>query len=177
MDHFEFHAVTPTGDEIHGTLSAANEVAAKQELARRELRVITLVRHESDVAGELSEDAVDVLLQEIGGAAAGRIPLEVSLGALAEENSDPRLAAVAERLATRLEQGATIDEALKEVEGQLPTEIAGLLRSGVQSGDLAGMFERFSQQRLAASRYNRRIRATLAYPLIIVAILVPTLLF
>jgi type II secretory pathway component PulF len=119
-----------------------------------------------------------ILLVEImRGAAASRIPLEVSLAALAEEKGDPRLAAAAERLAARLQQGATIDEAIDSLEGQLPTEVAGLLRAGIESGDLAGTFERFGQQRLAAERFNRRIRGALAYPLLILLILVPLLLF
>src|SRR4051812_11279604 len=118
-----------------------------------------------------------VLLQAVGAAAASRIPLEISLAALAEERGDPRLAAAAERLATRLQQGATIHEAIDTLDRQLPTEVAGLLRAGIESGDLAGTFERFGQQRLAAERFNRRIRGALAYPLLILGILVPLLLF
>src|SRR6476660_1353165 len=124
-----------------------------------------------------SGDEQSMLVQAVGGAAASRIPLEVSLAALAEEQGDPRPAAAAERLAARLQQGATIDEAIDSLDGQLPTEVAGLLRAGIESGDLAGTFERFGQQRLAAERFNRRIRGTLAYPLLIVVILVPLLMF
>src|SRR6476659_4850085 len=94
-----------------------------------------------------------VILQTVGAAAASRIPLEISLAALAEERGDPRLAAAAERLAARLQQGATIREAIDSLDRQLPTEVAGLLRAGIESGDLAGTFERFSQQRLAAERF------------------------
>src|SRR5215212_5735184 len=119
----------------------------------------------------------NVLLQAVGAAAASRIPLEISLAALAEEKGDPRLAAAAERLAERLRQGATLQEAVDSLDRQLPTEVAGLLRAGVESGDLAGTFERFGQQRLAAERFNRRIHSTLAYPLLILGILVPLLLF
>jgi type IV pilus assembly protein PilC len=124
-----------------------------------------------------SDEEQNLLLQAVGGAAASRIPLEISLAALAEEKGDPRLAAAAERLAARLRQGATIHEAIDSLDPQLPTEIAGLLRAGIEGGDLAGTFERFSQQRLAAERFNRRIRGALAYPLLIMLILVPLLLF
>ena len=124
-----------------------------------------------------SGDENRLLLQAVGSAATSRIPLEISLAALAEEKGDPRLAAAAERLATRLQQGSTIREAIDSLDRQLPTEVAGLLRAGIESGDLAGTFERFGQQRLAAERFNRRIRGALAYPLLILGILVPLLLF
>jgi len=116
-----------------------------------------------------------MLVQAVGGAAASRIPLEISLAALAEEKGDPRLAAAAERLASRLQQGATIHEAIDSLDRQLPTEVAGLLRAGIESGDLAGTFERFGQQRLASERFNRRIRGAIAYPLLVLCILVPLL--
>src|SRR5689334_9588671 len=93
--------------------------------------------------GKLREEEANTLAQTIGGAAASRIPLEVSLAALAEERSDPRLAATARRLATRLEQGASIDEAVRDLGDQLPSKIACVLKAGVESGDLAGSFERF----------------------------------
>lgn len=124
-----------------------------------------------------SGDEQSLLLQAVGGAAASRIPLEISLAALAEEKGDPRLAAAAERLAERLRQGATIQEAIDSLDRQLPTEVAGLLKAGIESGDVAGTFERFGQQRLAAERFNRRIRSALAYPLLILCILVPLLMF
>jgi type IV pilus assembly protein PilC len=123
------------------------------------------------------EEEQNLLLQTMGGAAASRLPLEISLAALAEEKGDPRLAAAAEHLAARLRQGATIHEAIDSLDPQLPTEIAGLLQAGIEGGNLAGTFERFSQQRLAAERFNRRIRGALAYPLLILIILVPLLLF
>ncbi len=101
----------------------------------------------------------------------------MTLAALAEEREDPRLAAVARRLSVLLEGGATIDEAVAAMGPQLPPEYAGLLRAGVESGNLAGTIDQFAQQRLAARRVRLRIRRTLAYPLLILAILVPIALF
>src|SRR6185436_7239167 len=132
--------------------------------------------HEQHTELPGGEDPI-LLVEIVGDAAASRVPLEISLAALAEEKGDSRLAAAAERLATRLQQGATIHDAIESLDRQLPTEVAGLLRAGIESGDLAGTVERFGQQQLAAERFNRRIRGALAYPLLIVALLVPLLLF
>jgi type IV pilus assembly protein PilC len=51
------------------------------------------------------------------------------------------------------------------------------MRAGIESGDLAGTFERYADQRLASQRMGRGIQAAIAYPLLIVAILVPLALF
>jgi type IV pilus assembly protein PilC len=178
MGQYEYHAESSDGRETFGKMAAASEDAARRELASRGLRVvdITLSPSSEDVGG-LRQAEQDLLLQTVASAAASRIPLEVSLAALAVEKGDRRLAAAAERLAARLQQGGTIKEAVDSLDHQLPTEVAGLLRAGVESGDLAGSFERFAQQRLAAERFNRRIRSAFAYPLLILFILVPLLLF
>src|SRR5262245_29852985 len=115
--------------------------------------------NQPDVSG--GEEPI-LLVPIVASAAASRIPLEVSRAAIAEERRDSRLAAAAEQLAARLQQGATIDQAIDSLDRSLPNEIAGLLRAGVESVDLSGTFERFGGQRLTAERFNRRIRGALA---------------
>jgi type II secretory pathway component PulF len=122
-------------------------------------------------------DRVAVLLEAVGSAAAGRVPLEVTLAALAEEKEDPRLAAIAGRLVSELERGVPVEQAMTGLEHHLPAEVRGLLRAGIESGDLAGTLTRFTDQRLATQRIGQRIRATIAYPLLIAVILVPLTLF
>jgi general secretion pathway protein F len=131
----------------------------------------------TDDGGKLHGEQLSTFADAVGGAAAIRVPLEVTLAALAEDKNDPRLAAIARRLVTELERGVPIDRAMAELEGQLPAEVRGLLRAGIESGDLAGTFQAFADQRLASQRIGRRILAAIAYPLIIVALLVPLVLF
>ena len=132
---------------------------------------------DSNKPAKLDDEQLSTLVHSIGAASSARVPLEVTLAALAEERDDPQLARVARRLSEQLEQGATIDQAVASLGTQLPAEVGGLLRAGVESGDLAGTVERFAQQRIASRRAHLRIRTALAYPLVILAILVPIALF
>ena len=131
----------------------------------------------ADKAAGLGEEQLTTLTQSIGAAASARVPLDVTLAALAEEQEDPRLARVARRLSEQLQAGATIDQAVAKLGSQLPPEIGGLLRAGIESGDLAGTVENYAQQRIASQRTRMRIRTAVAYPLLILAILVPLALF
>jgi type IV pilus assembly protein PilC len=126
---------------------------------------------------KLRDEELTTLVQAMGAAAGSRIPLEVTLAALGEEQEDRRLATVAQRLSNELAQGVPIEQALSRLDRHLPEEIRGLLRAGVESGDLAGTFERFADQRLASQRLRWQIRAAIAYPALITAILVPLMLF
>lgn len=177
MALYEYLAATSTGEQIRGHISASDEAAARLKLSARKLSVLELRWCLADEQDTLAEPQVATIVQAVGAAAASRAPLDVTLAALAEEKDDPRLAAVAGRMAARLQQGATIEETITEVDRDLPAEVRGLLRAGVESGDLAATFEQFAAQRLARQRIARQIQAAIAYPLIILAILVPLLLF
>jgi type IV pilus assembly protein PilC len=131
----------------------------------------------SDNDRKLRNEEVTTLVHAVGAAAGGRIPLEVTLAALGEERQDRRLAAVAQRLAGELTHGVPIEQALASMERHLPQEVRGLLRAGIESGDLAGTFERYADQRLASQRLGRGVQAAVAYPLMIIAIMVPLVLF
>ena len=131
------------------------------------------MENEASKSARLGDEQLSTLVQAVGAASASRVPLEVTLAALAEEREDPRLAKVAGQLAQQLERGATIDEAVASLGPHLPAEVGGLLRAGVESGDLAGTVDEFAQQRLATRRARLRIRTALAYPLLILAIFVP----
>jgi len=131
----------------------------------------------ADHAGVLGDEEIITLADSIEAAATSRVPLDVTLAALAEEKGDPSLADVAQRLADVLREGATIDQAITRLGKDLPADVANMLRAGVESGDLASTMQHLAEQRLAAQRNARSIRAAIAYPLLIIALLVPLLLF
>ena len=175
---FDYLAETSTGARVAGQLNAVDEAAARSELESRGLEILSLSRSSTSAkSAELGDEQVGTLVHAVGTASANRIPLEIALAALAEEKDDPRLAQVAQELATRLAAGETLDEAATALGRRLPTEIQGLMRAGIQSGDLAGTFERFAAERMTMQRAMRRLRSAIAYPLLIAVIMVPILLF
>lgn len=178
MAIFEYQATTQSGEFINGRLTAADDETARRELTSRGLTIVDLLWCPTvDDEGTLRDEQIETLSQSIGAAAAGRVPLDVTLAALAEEKDDPRLAKLAQDLAGQLGEGATVDELTAALGRDLPPEIAGVMRAGIESGNLAGTVEHVARQRMNSQRNARKIRAALAYPLLILAILVPLLLF
>jgi type II secretory pathway component PulF len=178
MRTYDYAATMSNGERTSGHLEADDLEAARQTLSNRGLRAIELtLRSVDEVSATLGDDQSALFVHAVGAAAASRVPLEVTLSALAEERDDPHLAEVARRLSERLHQGASIAEAVATVDHALPAEVLGVLRAGVESGDLAGAVEQFAQQRIAAQRIKRQIRSAIAYPTMILSILVPIALF
>ena len=170
MIEYLYLARSDDGELIRGHLVAADQQAVQKHLEAKGLKYI-----ESRTVDPL--DFAAAASDQAGGTAACRLPLEVTVAALAEEMGDQRLAKVAEQLAAKSEQDKPTEQVLGELHRWLPIEIRGTLQVGADSGDLAGVLERYSRQRLASQHARRRIRAALTYPIIILSILVPLLLF
>ena len=205
MATFHYLAESATGEQVRGSLEAANAAAVRSALAERGLVVVELTRDVRAGSGDprttagdprttgsgdprktagvqrttdddgpaLGEEQLATLVHAVGSASASRVPLEVALAALAEEQDDRRVARIARRLSAALAEGTTVNDAMAALEHDLPAELRGLFRAGVECGDLPGTFEQFAEQRLAVGRTRRQIRAAIAYPLVILAILVP----
>lgn len=178
MALFEYHATDSAGAVVRGQVTAIDDATARRELASRGLTLVDLFwRPAADSAGTLCEESINTLADSIEAAARNRVPLDVTLAALAEEKGDSRLANVAQRLGNELREGASIDQAIARLGKDLPADVANMLRAGVDSGNLASTMQQLAEQRLVSQRNARSIRAAIAYPLLIVAILVPLLLF
>jgi type II secretory pathway component PulF len=177
MARYEYKALTPNGERV-GEVIADDEAAARRQLeANGWIAIDLLWCPVSDERGNLRDDEVQTLVQAVGSAAENRLPLEVTLAVLADEEDDPRLADAAQRLATQLKRGVPLEQAIAQFDEQLPAEVQGLMKVGIESGDLAGTFEQFTRERMAMQRIRTRIRTASAYPLLIAAILIPLLLF
>jgi general secretion pathway protein F len=163
MPTFNYIAETADGRRLAGSLAAADEAAVRRELVARGLTPVDVSIEVAESSHPPRGDTATALVAAVGSAAEHRLPLELTLAALAEESGDRRLAAVARTLAGELQRGATMDEALAAVEPQLPTDIFGVFRAGVACGDLAGTLEEFSRQRTISQRIRRRIRAAVFY--------------
>src|SRR5262245_30853903 len=113
MALYEYQATDSSGALVRGQLTAADDRAAQRELEARGLTVVDLLWcPAADHQGRLGDEAVSTLTDSIAAAATNRVPLDVTLAALAEEKGDPHLADVAQRLAEVLRKGATVDQAI-----------------------------------------------------------------
>jgi type II secretory pathway component PulF len=178
MAIFEYLASDPQGTIVRGQVTSTDEPAARAMLESRGLTVTDLsLRAAGDEAGILGNEEIAAFVEAVGGAGASRLPIEITLAALAEETKDRPLANVAQQIGAQLEQGATIEQVIASLGHKLPHDLARLLQAGVDSGDLAGMMERLAQERMTAQRVQRRIHMALAYPLLVAVILIPLLAF
>jgi type IV pilus assembly protein PilC len=172
---YSYLARSKDGGIVRDRLVANDEQSARRQLEADGLHLLELSAVDAEAIG--TGEAGPPLNAANAEAPPSRLPIEVTLVALAEETGDRRLAKVAQQITEDVEQGKNVEQVVADLASRLPPEIRNLLKVGAESGDVAGVLERFSKHQIASQHARRRIRAALAYPILIVSILVPLLLF
>jgi general secretion pathway protein F len=122
----------------------------------------------SDESAQLAGHLVDLT--------AARLPLAAGLRALAEGDPGGRLPDVLTALADELEAGRSLEAALDALGEQIPAHIRAMLRAGLQSGQVGGSLQTFLDQRRRLSELRYQLRRALAYPLLVLMLLIPLML-
>ena len=118
--------------------------------------------------GRLSGAEAAELSRQIAGLATAGLPLAHGLVALGEELPRGRLRRSMNHLATALESGVTLDQALESQKDQIPPHLRGLVIAGLRSGRLGDILSRFSQYVSIGTELKRRLWLSLAYPILTV---------
>ncbi|MCX7428372.1 MAG: type II secretion system F family protein [Planctomycetia bacterium] len=112
------------------------------------------------------------VVDEISRLAGAELPLGPGLRALAAELGHGRVARAVRRIAAALDAGATIEDALDAEGTRFPPHVRGLILAGARSGRLGEVLEDFVDLERHRIELRRRIRLILAYPALLMAIMV-----
>ncbi|MEA3365272.1 MAG: type II secretion system F family protein, partial [Candidatus Hydrogenedentes bacterium] len=115
----------------------------------------------------LTWEEVNLFNEQLLAIAHSNLPLVESLGALAEDIASPRLRPVFKSLRRKLEDGATIEEALVGLEKQLPPTYVSAIRAGERTGNLPGVLAMLSEESTRMVSLKNSLRAALAYPVLV----------
>ena len=110
-----------------------------------------------------------LLSSHIAALARSSLPMAQGLAALAAELPRGGLRRSIEDLATTLEAGMPLDQAVKMHDDSLPPHLPGLLAAGMRSGELGSLLDRFYQYLSIGVDLKRRLWLSLAYPAITAA--------
>ncbi|MBN2475802.1 MAG: type II secretion system F family protein [Pirellulales bacterium] len=135
-------------------------------------------RNDSDDSqGRLaSEEALELAAQVAELAKAG-LPLEAGLRALADELPGGHLRHALRAMATRLQAGVSLEEALNARDRQLPAHVRALVLAGVRSGRLAEVMGEFVDLQRSQVELQRRVSLAMAYPILLMFLLSGLLVF
>jgi len=133
--------------------------------------------HDERRPGRLSGEESLELGAQLAELSRAGLRLPEGLRAAAEELPGGRLAQVLCEIAAKLEQGQSLDQVLDAQGPRLPADLRGLILAGVRSGHVADVLEEFVDLKRQRVELRRRVWATLAYPVLLLALLAGLFLF
>jgi len=120
----------------------------------------------------LSGAEAETLAGELSALARSGLPLPGGLRALADELGRGATASVLCQLADCVESGQTLEAALAMIGNRLPGHLRGLITAGAASGRLSEVLEAYVDLRRDQAELRHRMWLAMAYPLLLVGLLV-----
>jgi type II secretory pathway component PulF len=124
--------------------------------------------------GRLSAEETAELTSKMADLVKVGLPLAPGLRAMADEMPHglwrgPRLAAMLRAIAAEIDAGRSLEDAFASRQGTFPPHFYALILAGIRSGQIAQSLEELVSIQRQTIELRRRVRLTLAYPLLLIA--------
>ncbi len=175
MKRFHYTAADQQGQPVTGRIEAADWAAAGELLTARGL--VDCRQTAAEDLPTLSSAAAVELAGYLAELSRSGLPLGSTLRELAQDATSPALRRAVDELTAKLEGGQPLDVALEGLGVRLPEYVRRLLVSAARSGRLSQALERLLEHQQATDDMGRRLRQAVAYPAVLLMLLVGWLLF
>jgi type IV pilus assembly protein PilC len=174
MPRFQYAAIDVQGNDVSDRIEAENEYAARRELLLANLDVRTIEPYKSWLHRDLGKGKrvkpVEILHFSRQMAAFLRAGLTVvdGLDVISRSTANPTLAKALIDIRDQVSQGGQFEEALASHQDLLPRYYLGVVKSASMTGRLDEALEQLSGYMERELEARSRIKAALAYPMVIV---------
>ncbi len=179
MPTFAYTARSRDGKVQRGTMDAQNRTALMQVLrdkgltpeqkSIREKRSVNLLA--AIGAGRVRAAEVMIFTRQLSTMVNAGLPLLQSLDILSEQTEDKNFAKVIKDIASNVEGGETLSDALKLYPRVFPDLYVSMVRAGEVSGDLDGVLIRLADYMEATAELKRKVRGAMVYPIVSLTII------
>ncbi len=162
---FAYRASLSGGEQITGTLNAADMDAARRLLESLRLQVVQLwPAGPAARAAPLSVQDLKTFNQQLAMLIKSGLPVEAGLRLLGSEMDRGRLARATNALTSDLESGLSLPQAIEKNKDRFPADYAPLVQAGIQSNNLAGVLLNLSSHLELSAKLRDALRRALYYP-------------
>jgi len=178
MPTFAYAARARDGKMTRGTMAAQNRTALIQAL--REKGLTPDQKSIKEKAGASSArlnvrkvkgQEVIIFTRQLATMVNAGLPLLQSLDILAEQTEDNTFSAIIDEIASDVESGETLSDALKAYRRVFSDLYVSMIRAGEVSGDLDGVLIRLADYMEATAELKRRVRGAMTYPIVSLCII------
>ncbi|GAA5523547.1 type II secretion system protein F [Microbulbifer aestuariivivens] len=182
MAAFEYIALTEAGRKSRGTLEADSAKAARQQLRGRGLVPLEVgpATETASTSGAsllsgspgLSVKNLALLTRQIATLLRAGIPLEESLGAIANQTRNAKIRRIVLAVRGKILEGHSFALALGSFPRAFPKLYRATVEAGEHSGHLDGVLERLSEYVENQQKFRQKVQLALIYPMVLVLVCV-----
>ena len=179
MPTFTYRARQENGALTRGTLRAANEDRATSLLRSNGLTPISIERTGNEAIsalaasiGAVGQKELIAFLREIAFMIQAGVPIIETLKAIQKQSKKEKLSKIIRELIYDIEAGESLSLALSKHSGVFNQFTLGIIRTGEASGKLGQSLESIANQLEEAYAFQRKIRAALIYPVLVLVLVV-----
>ena len=176
MPNFQYLAINSEGVKEKGQISAETSEIAKYQLKEKNLIPIKLQTRKSSFSlfkfseKKLSVSDLSLLTRQLSVLSSGGVPLDKSLKIISEQASNSVMKEQSFVLATKIEEGFSCSEALKEFPKSFDHLYVALITAGETSGEFNVLLEKIANYLEKRSLMQKEVLAALIYPMVLVSI-------
>lgn len=170
MPTFAYEARDAAGARVAGTVDAASEVAALNDLQSRGLSPTRLAERAAPRVRGVGARALANSYRQLGDLLRAGVPLMRSLRLLGRGKANPRLAAAWSSVADGVQDGERLADAMARHPAIFPDVQVAMVRAGERGGFLDDVFARLASFIENQAEMRSKVVGNLIYPVILLSV-------
>ena len=176
MAAFDYVAINQKGKKEKGVIAADSLENARRELRNRKLAPVKV----SEVGKnhklfkifdrKISLKNLVIFTRQISVLTSGGVSLDQALRVIGEQSSNAQVKEQSLTIASRIEEGFTLTEALKEFPQSFDRLYVSLVSAGERAGDMSNILDKAASYLERKSRIQQDITGALVYPAVLITV-------
>jgi len=175
MPVFEYQAIARTGKTVKGVMDADSPAGARRKLRDQSLHPTKIAESfekekaggvEAAGGGRVSQRDTSLMTRQLAVLLQAGMPLVESLTALIDQTSNPRLKKTIFDIRDRVNEGSRLSDAMGQHKRIFSELYINMVGAGESSGALEAVLKRLADITERQMRLTSKVRAMLAYPIL-----------
>ena len=183
MPKFSYVSINAKGETIHGILDQPNRNSVIQSLTRQGLKPISIKESKKGSTlftlnkifstNKVKADHLVMFTRQFSAMVGAGVPLLRALTALSEHISEsPALKKILKGVISDIEAGATLGDALAKYPATFNDVYINMVRAGEAAGIIDDILKRLAIQQEKNMTIRKKIKSSMAYPMVLLSITV-----
>ncbi len=181
MAQFTYKATNNKGSTVSGTVEATDRSAAISALTHENLKPIS-VKEKREGANSLDgfsskflrnkvkPDVLVIFTRQLSTMVGAGVPLLRALNALYQHADNPLLKSTLEQVATDVQGGASLADALEKHPAVFNDVYVNMVRAGEAAGILEDVLKRLAMQQEKSATIRKKVKGAMIYPAVLLSV-------